>query len=141
MTTSNNKTNQVLAPRWMAVTLKAAGIYNILWGAWVSLFPLTFFQWVGMDLPRYPMIWQCVGMIVGVYGLGYYIAAYNPYRHWPIILVGFLGKVLGPIGMLWYIATGVLEPAFALHNITNDLIWLVPFGIILYRAYKAATNG
>jgi small multidrug resistance pump len=49
-----------------------------------------------MELPRYPDIWQCVGMIVGVYGVGYLIAAFDPLRHWPVILVGLLGKVLGP---------------------------------------------
>ena len=29
-------------------------------------------------------------MIVGVYGIGYIIAAGNPYKHWPIIFVGLL---------------------------------------------------
>ena len=40
------------------------------------------------EFPRYPQIWQCVGMIVGVYGVGYLVAASDPLRHWPIVLVG-----------------------------------------------------
>ena len=74
---------------WRYYVLLAAAGYNILWGAWVVLLPNHVFQLVGMDMPLYPMIWQSVGMIVGVYGLGYGIAAFDPDRHWPIVLVGF----------------------------------------------------
>ena len=118
-----------------------AGFYNLVWGAFVVCFPLALFQWAQMPLPRYPEIWQCVGMIVGVYGIGYIIAAFDPLRHWPIILVGLLGKVFGPIGMLNAIWQGKLPPVAGLTCLTNDLIWWVPFGIILWRAYQAENSG
>jgi small multidrug resistance pump len=70
----------------------------MLWGAWVLFFPFAFFDLFSLARPDHPQIWQSVGMIVGVYGVGYYISAYNPYKHWPVILVGYLGKVFGPIG-------------------------------------------
>ncbi len=73
--------------KWMFYILWIAGIYNILWGTSVILFPNLFFNLVGMELPNYPMIWQCVGMIVGVYGVGYIAAAYAPFIHWPIRLI------------------------------------------------------
>ena len=82
----------------MRYILLAAGIYNIVWGAFVVLFPGAIFSWLDMPQPNYPQFWQCIGMIVGVYGIGYAIAAFDPVRHWPIVLVGFLGKVLGPAG-------------------------------------------
>ena len=78
--------------------LQIAGIYNLAWGASVILFPNLAFDLAGMTRPLYPMIWQCVGMIVGVYGIGYLIAATDPLRHWPITLIGLLGKIFGPIG-------------------------------------------
>lgn len=124
------------APRWMKTVLQAAGIYNMLWGAWVVLFPNHFFDLVGLPRPNYATIWQSVGMIVGVYGLGYYIAAYDPVRHYPIVLVGFLGKLFGPIGLVMYAAQGLLPWAFGWVNLTNDVIWLVPFAIILYHAFR-----
>lgn len=114
--------------------LKAAALYNILWGAWVVLFPSHFFLLAGLSIPEYIHIWQGVGMIVGVYGVGYGIAAYNPYRHWPVLLVGFLGKLFGPVGIIYYVLRGEMSPAFLYINIANDIIWLIPFGIILYRA-------
>jgi hypothetical protein len=122
----------------MAVTLWAAGIYNILWGALTVLFPLAPFRWAGMAPPNYPQIWQCVGMIVGVYGVAYIIAAYNPLRYWPLVLVGLLGKFLGPIGMAQAIWQGTLPPVAGLTCVTNDLIWWIPFTLILYRCYQAA---
>jgi len=121
--------------RWMMVTLLLAGAYNIVWGALVIVFPLAPFRWAGMKPPNYPEIWQCVGMIVGVYGIGYAIAAFDPARHWPIILVGFLGKLLGPIGFLHAALTGRLPWVAGWVNVTNDLIWLIPFSTILWRVY------
>lgn len=120
----------------MKPVLLAAGIYNILWGGFVVLFPLTMFRWLDMPAPNYVEIWQCVGMIVGVYGVGYIAAAFDPLRHWPIVLVGFLGKVFGPIGFLQAALTGTLPWRFGLNNITNDLIWWIPFALILRRAYQ-----
>ena len=90
---------QTPTPVWMRRTLSAAGIYNILWGAWAVLFPNAQFEWLGMPRPNYPQFWQCIGMIVGVYGLGYAIAGTDPVRHWPVVFVGFLGKIFGPLGM------------------------------------------
>ncbi len=124
-------------PVWMRRVLMLAGLYNLVWGAFVICFPLLPFQWARMEPPRYPEIWQCVGMIVGVYGIGYIIAAFDPLRHWPIILVGFLGKVFGPIGMLNAIWQGKLPIVAGFTCLTNDLIWWMPFGIILWRAYQA----
>lgn len=118
----------------MSRVLWTAAVYNVLWGALVVLFPLELFRRLHMPPPNYPMIWQCVGMIVGVYGVGYACAARDPYRHWPIVLVGFLGKLLGPIGFLWNAARGDLPWAFGLVNIANDLLWLVPFALILRGA-------
>ena len=124
-------------PSWMRRVLIAAGIYNLAWGAWTIAFPATLFQWTGAELPRYPEIWQCVGMIVGVYGIGYLAAAIDPLRHWPIVLVGLLGKVFGPMGFVVALMRGVFPPAFGLTILTNDLIWWVPFALILAAAWRA----
>ncbi len=128
------------APTWAKNVLHAAAIYNLLWGVAVIAAPMTLFRWAGMELPLYPQIWQCVGMIVGVYGVGYWLAARDPFRHWPIVLVGLLGKVFGPIGFLNAAWTGSLPWKWAATIVTNDLIWWVPFASILYLAFRHNTN-
>jgi len=120
----------------MIITLRAAAIYNAVWGAWVVLFPLQLFQWTGLPVPVYPQIWQCVGMIVGVYAVGYWVASRNPFRHWPIVLVGLLGKVLGPFGFAWAWIEGTLPSQFGLTILSNDLVWWIPFTFILLRAWS-----
>lgn len=122
------------APDWMRGVLKFAGFYNILFGIWVIGWPGAWFQISGMELPRYPFLWQCIGMIVGVYGVGYLAAAAAPLRHWPIVLVGFLGKVFGPIGFVWAASQGELPWQAGWMIVFNDLVWLVPFAMILWAA-------
>lgn len=124
-------------PNWMRTVLIAAGLYNILFGIWAVCWPHLWFDWSGMARPGYPEIWQSVGMIVGVYGLGYLIAATHPIRHWPIILVGFLGKIFGPLGFAKAIADGALPLSAAWIIIGNDLIWWIPFAIILWKTMQA----
>ena len=120
----------------MQLTLRLAAMYNILWGSWVLIFPQHFFRIAGMEPINYPVVWQGMGMVIGVYGLGYFLASFDPMRHWPIVAVGFLGKILGPIGFLYHLWTGNLPLAFGWTLIFNDLIWWVPFFIILKKVHK-----
>ena len=128
----------------MRATLILAGIYNLLWGLGVLLFPTAGFDLLGIDSPDdftlWIPIWQCLGMVIGVFGVGYLCAARDPIRHWPITLVGFLGKIFGPIGFLYFASTGAFPWVFGWTIITNDLVWWIPFGVILWNARKAARS-
>ncbi len=123
-------------PSWAKRILQIAGVYNMLWGAFVILFPLSLFQFFAMPVPTYPGIWQCVGMIVGVYGLGYYLAAFKPFENWIIILVGLLGKVLGPLGFFYSVYLGHFPVKFIWVLLFNDFIWWVPFFLILKTSWR-----
>jgi hypothetical protein len=117
---------------WMKSILRIAGIYNVFFGIWCILFPTSFFRLSGMELPNYPELWQCIGMIVGVYGIGYWIAASAPLRHWPIVLVGLVGKILGPLGFIGALISGRWTLSSVWLIVTNDLVWWLPFGAILW---------
>jgi peroxiredoxin len=124
-------------PGWIVWSLRGAAIYNVAFGLFAVAFPLSIWPWLGMEPPRYPELWQCIGMIVGVYGVGYWIAAADPVRHWPVIFVGWLGKVLGPIGFVSAALRGDLPWAFGWVNLLNDWIWWIPFMAALYYAWRA----
>ena len=131
-------------PKWMPAVLLIAGAYNLLWGAWAIFFPTLSFELSGLNTPGkpldYPQLWQCIGMIVGVYGIGYAAAALDPVRHWPVVLVGFLGKLFGPLGYAYGVATGQTRPDAIATILFNDIIWWVPFFLILRRAYRVHFN-
>ncbi|MGB0621306.1 MAG: alkyl hydroperoxide reductase [Myxococcota bacterium] len=124
------------APRWSGPVLWAAAFYNVAFGVFAGLFPLAYWDWIGLAPPLYPTLWQCIGMIVACYGVGYAFAARAPYTLWPVVLVGMIGKVLGPAGFVWAVFQGQLPVEYGWILITNDLIWWVPFGILCWEGAK-----
>jgi len=121
-------------PKWMTTTLKAAAIYNLAFALMTLVAPFWIFDITGANRPNFPELWQCIGMIVGVYGIGYWIAAFDPYRHWPVILVGWLGKTFGPLGFAKALWEGVFPIKFGWIIVFNDLIWWLPFAVIVREA-------
>ncbi len=128
--------NQMETPPWMSLTLRIAAVYNLVWGTWTILFPNQFFLLTGMEPLNHPMIWQGMGMVIGVYGLGYWWASFDPIRHWPVVAVGFFGKIMGPAGFVMNYLQGKVSIAFGYTLITNDLIWWIPFFLILRASYR-----
>ena len=114
----------------------AAAVYNVVWGSVGVLFPGLFFRLIGIPAPNYLPLWQVVGMFVLVFAPGYWWAARYPERHPHLILIGLLGKVLGPLGFLWALAGGQLPLAFGWTILTNDLIWWPAFGLYLRQAAR-----
>jgi uncharacterized membrane protein len=113
-------------------TFVLAGIYNIAWGIWVSIDPNWLFRFSNMELPNYPEIFVCVGMVVGLYGVVYWEIARRPEKGFVLAAVGFIGKILGPIGIIYYINIGKWTFDSIIMNVTNDFIWLIPFGLYLW---------
>jgi hypothetical protein len=122
--------------RWW---LLAAGVYNIVWGSVVVVAPDFPFALANMPALAQPgrAIWQCLGMVLAAYGLGYIAASRAPLRHWPIVFVGLFGKVMGPIGFVWSAWQGTIAWKFGATILTNDLLWWIPFGLMLLAARRA----
>lgn len=127
---------------WMSWWLAIAGVYNLVWGAAVVVLPDVPFSMAGMEPLQGTAraIWQCLGMVIGVYGIGYLAASTAPTVHWPIVLVGFLGKIFGPIGFVWTASRGDIPWSFGWTILTNDLIWWLPFAGILLAAWRTRCN-
>ncbi len=141
MKTNNVKTNDRI-PTWVTASLKIAGWYNLFWGGLVVVFPSLFFKLSGwQDRPTEPFIWQALGMVIGVYGVGYLISANDPVRHWPIILVGLMGKVLGPLGFLFALWQDPSWLSLIWMIVLNDLIWWPSFSVALWIAARENQPG
>ena len=123
------------------VVFAAAGLYNVIWGLWSVADPQWFFRLTGMPLSNHPAVFACLGMVVGLYGVLYFEVARMPERGWLTAAVGLTGKILGPVGMLWLIATGTWPASAIVLCITNDFIWWIPFGLYLRDAWPTRFPG
>jgi hypothetical protein len=123
--------------RFHRVVFTAAGLYNLSWAVWSIADPQWLFRFTGMPLSNHPAVFACLGMVVGLYGILYFDVARVPERGWLVAAVGLAGKVLGPIGMFWLIATGTWPFSAAVLCLTNDVIWWVPFAVYLTDAWRS----
>ena len=115
------------ARRRHRITLAAAGAYNIAWGTYAVIDPQWFFRLSGLPPSNTPQIFACLGMVLGLYGVLYLEAARIPESGWPTAAIGLTGKVLGPAGLAWLIATHTWRAATIILVATNDLLWWIPF--------------
>src|SRR5688500_13308367 len=83
--------------RW----LKAAAIYNVVWGTANVLWPKQALRLLGVPEFVPASAWRTVGMMVAGYAPAYWWAAQDPHRRAHIVAIGLLGHVLGPLGFVW----------------------------------------
>lgn len=83
-----------------------AALYNIALGIWACFWPRDLFARLEMPPPNYPSLWQCLGVVVVLYGILYASAARHLDRAKLIIAVGLAGKILGRIGMFFAVRSG-----------------------------------
>jgi hypothetical protein len=121
----------------MRQVLLAAGFYHICFGALSNIFPHLWFDWLGVDRPNPALLWHAVGVMIGVLGVGFVLAARNPISHWLIVLTGFLKFSLGIVGFGTKIAQHDLPLRAMWMMAMNDLIWWGPFLAILWACLRA----
>jgi hypothetical protein len=113
------------------VIFSLAAVYNLAFGVWAGLFPLAFFERFDLETPRYPSLWSCLGMVVGLYGVIYVLVALKPEEGGVLAAVGLLGKFLGPAGWLVTVQRGELPARTFPLILCNDLGWWLPFACYL----------
>lgn len=119
------------------VILIAAGLYNLAWGAYSSAFPQWLFNFAALPASNHPQIFQCLAMVIGIYGLLYLEASRGTASAFPIVAIGLLGKILGPIGWLHLFFTHAWPLKTIVLILTNDLIWWIPFTWCLKQSFPA----
>ena len=101
----------------------AAAVYNTLWAMVVITLPTEMARLVGVDATAFVPFVQVVGMMVGVFAIGYYLLARDPHRYCGFIWIAIAGKTLGPLGFVYYAARGLLPWSFGWTCVFNDLVW------------------
>jgi hypothetical protein len=108
--------------RWFV----AAVVYNLAWGLSVVIYPRWFLWFAGMGESAAPLA-QGIGMMVAVYGYGYYLVARDPARYRDYIWIALAGKVFGAMGYLLCATAGTLPWRFGVQTLMNDVIWFPAF--------------
>jgi hypothetical protein len=122
--------------RHFRLWLYAAAAYNLAWGALHVVRPSFLPGALGLESVDV-LVWQVLGLFVGVYAPAYFWAARHPDRHAHIVAIGVIGKIAGPLGFIWAVTADALPLGFALVVVTNDLIWLPAFCLYLRAAVRS----
>ena len=121
---------------WFKAVLYIAAVYHILWGISVIFFPCFWFDLGSLKHPNYMQLWQVIGLYEMAFGIGFLLVANNPLRHWRVILMSFLTKSCVIAGFVFFYIKGQ-EPRIVFNMVlSNHIIWVIPFFIILYNAYR-----
>lgn len=121
---------------WMRGVLLLASAYNLGWGFFIYNFPNAFYQWVTQTEAAAPGIVEWQGLGVLVFGIIYLAVAIYPATLWYLLLLGILSKAGGAIWFYFDIMQQTVNKKYLFHLIMNDLVWLLPFLLIVLRAYQ-----
>jgi hypothetical protein len=121
-----------LAP-WMKWLLRAAGTYNLLAGIDMLCLYHETYKLLQMEKPEVNLFIQLVGVLVALFGVGYWLVSLNPLENRNVLLLGLLSKLLGSILGVYYVAVGKLPLYFLAILLVSDIMWLPPFWMIYRR--------
>lgn len=123
---------------WMKSLLWFAGGYNLLAGAGMLCLYHEGYKVLGMSKPEVNLPVQLVGVLVGLFGVGYWLVAGNPVENRNLLMLGFCSKALGSVLGVYYVLAGKLPVFFLAILLVSDIVYLPPFAIIVRRLYRIA---
>jgi CDP-diglyceride synthetase len=128
-----------LAP-WMKFVLRFVAVYNVLAGVNMFCFYHESYKAMGVAKPELNLPIQLVGVLVVLFGVGYWMVANNPVENRNILLLGFWSKLLGSVLGIYYVSAGKLPPIFLAILFVSDIIYLPPFYVIIRRLFRLAAE-
>ncbi len=125
---------------WMTFVLRFAGIFNLLVGASMICLYHEGFKLLGVPKPELILPVQLMGILVGLFGVGYLLVAANPVENRNILTLGFLSKAISSAAALCYLDVfgGPMPWWFAVVVLFADVIYLPPFLVIMQHLYRTA---
>jgi hypothetical protein len=124
--------------KWMKFLLRLVAVFNVCAGLFMLIGYHETYKIIGMDKPKIHFPIQLVGILVGLFGVGYYMVARNPIENRAVLLLGFWSKFLGSCLGTAYVVLGILPLEFVAVYFFADVIYLPPFYVILRRLYALA---
>ncbi len=126
--------------KWMNFILRFAAIYNLCAGLLMVFFTRVTYWLIGMHPPELDFPMQLVGILVALFGVGYYLVAKNPIENRHLLTLGCFSKGLGSLLGLWYMILGELPWRFLPVLFVSDIAYLFPFAIIIRRLSRLSAE-
>ena len=121
---------------WVDITLRFAGIVNVVWGLIFALFTNPLFRWAQMPEPPLLFPWQLIGTVSVIFGLGYYIASFDITKNALIVVIGFSAKLASTVAVWKSVFDQNFSLQLALYFSAKDLLWLAPFAFVIYHIFR-----
>ena len=122
-----------------SLILRAAGLIHLVYGLFVVFFPQAFFTLIDVQNVHYPQVWQCVGLVYIAFSVGFLIASFDSAKHWLIVLVGLVLKILMTLGFVVLFLDGRFPLYLGSLLFLTDIFWIIPFYFVLEAAYDHHT--
>lgn len=114
--------------RFFSLLFKIAAIFNIAFGLTLLFEPLLFFKIFHIPQINYPFLVSLIGILISIYGYGYWVVCQNINKYPHIIVMGLLCKIVTTIGWIYHIYVGNIPLQTISINFISDIIW-IPFFI------------
>lgn len=124
---------------WARTTLAVAATFHFLWGLLAIVYPAFVFRLTGTPLPEPLLYWQALGVGSLALAVGLGVAAREPARHWPVVLMALVFALLDTLGAGLAYFQGDLPLSFGALLLLHDVIWIGPFAWILAEAHHLAS--
>lgn len=133
----NNKLTPIF-PMPMRGLLLLTGMYSFAWSAFFRYFGEDLSRWLAMNPTEIPEIsgrvFGTVGMLIGFL---IFLSAFYPISWHFLMMIGIAGKFVLAV---WFVLAFIPELGWnkrsIFHLVFNELLWLIPLSIILFRAIK-----
>lgn len=121
---------------WMSTALKAVAAFNLSTGLLILIVPSLLISIFGQNIGQDFMAYRLFGMFSAIFGITFLLASYHPLKNWVIVVAGFLSKLFIPCIFIISALNGHIPLSVALVFAFFEIIWLVPFSIILRNVYN-----
>lgn len=131
------KQGRCQVPRWMTSVLWAASIYCMAFSFVSICWPDQAFASTGMHATGHHPLVRMIGLLYLVFAMSCLFAARDPIRHWRLVLlctVKTVAVILVAVITWWQ---DIIPPRLAILLVLDDLVWLIPFLMILWSTVQA----
>jgi peroxiredoxin len=121
---------------WIKPLLACAGVCNFIFGLGILFYYSSPDNFSNLHTGHQSLLWEVLAVLVCAYGVGYLIAATNPFRHWVVVMLGLTFNLVTAFVLGYYILSGKISESVWLVILINNLIWVAPFVVILFGAFE-----